>query len=331
MSNPKQDETLVKQIEALIAARAWSDARREIDLAKAGDANPLAMMRLEYLLNSAFREDGGIQARHDRVMTELASTACEGAGRLAGRVAIVTGAASGIGLATALLFAREGAAVIAADIDEAGLYALHEATRHFGERFDCIRTDVASDSSVKTMVEQVTKAYGRIDALVNNAGINQEGGVLALSLEQWERTIDTNLSSVYRVCHFAVPEMVRHGAGGSIVNMASMQGIAGFPNSSAYAASKGGIIALTRQLMRDFARYQIRVNSISPGVVKTPIFDRVDNKARIFELVGGYAPLGFVGLPEDIAFASLFLASDESRYVTGINMVVDGGTTARSL
>lgn len=329
MSSPKQDETLVKKIEALIADRAWSDARREIYLAKAGDVNPLAVMRLEYLLNSASREDGGIQARHDRVMSELASTAREHTGRLAGRVAVVTGAASGIGLATALLFAKEGAAVIAADIDDAGLRALHEATRHFRERFDCIHTDVASDASVKTMVEQVVKKHGRIDALVNNAGINQEGGVLALSPEQWQRTIDTNLSSVYRACHFAVPEMVRHGGGGSIVNMASIQGMAGFPNAAAYAASKGGIVALSRQMMRDFARYQIRVNSVSPGVVKTPIFDKLQNKERVLELTASYTPLGFVGASEDVAFACLFLASDESRYVTGVNLTVDGGMASR--
>ena len=269
-----------------------------------------------------------LSRKHQLRMAALASKK-SGAGRLAGKVAIVTGAASGIGRAIAVLFAREGARVVVADINRAGGNETVSAIASLGGTGIFLQADVTSDASIREMVFQTARIYRRVDILVNNAGAIVEGGLLTLPPEQWQRALEINLTSVYRCCRFALPEMIKTGEGGSVIIMASVQGIAGFWESSGYAAAKGGLLSLTRQLARQFASQQIRVNAVSPGVISTPIFDRAANKKLMFGMVSNYTPAGFIGVPEDIAFASLFLASDESSYVTGTNLVVDGGMTMR--
>jgi NAD(P)-dependent dehydrogenase (short-subunit alcohol dehydrogenase family) len=265
---------------------------------------------------------------HVEKMTHLTTTTKNG--RLHGKVAIVTGAAGGIGRATALLFANEGAKVVVADIlPEEGQQTVNEIVA-CGGRGLYIQTDVTSDTDIKTLIRKTTESYQRIDILVNNAGANIEGSILALTTDQWQRALDINLSSVYRCCRDAIPHIVQSG-GGSVIIMASVQGIAGFWDSSAYAAAKGGLIALTRQLARQFASSHVRVNSVSPGVILTPIFKQTANREQMFEIVSNYVPIGHIGVPEDVAFANLFLASDESSYITGINIVTDGGMTMRGV
>jgi NAD(P)-dependent dehydrogenase (short-subunit alcohol dehydrogenase family) len=264
---------------------------------------------------------------HLATMSDLATRNVR---RLQARVAIVTGAGSGLGRAIALLFAREGARVVVADIDaQGGEETLRRITANGGSGVFA-RTDVTSEDALSRMVSYSLSEYSRIDILVNNAGINVEGSVSDLSPERWQHTLDVNLASVYRCCHAVLPRIVAVG-GGSVINIASVQGISGFQGSGAYASSKGGVLALTRQLARDLAPHRVRVNAISPGVIITPIFDQTQNREAMFETVASFTPLGHLGVPEDIAFACLFLASQEASYITGINLVVDGGMTMRGV
>ena len=292
-------------------------------------AKLLALPALQPPIHSA-RLSASEQKTRDHQARLAALAAGAGGGRLAGKVALVTGAASGIGRATALLFAREGARVVVADIDEPGGNRTAGAITSAGGVGLFVPADVTSDDSIRGAVARAKNVYDKVDVLVNNAGVNVEGGLLTLPPERWQRALDLNLTSIYRCCRFAVPEMVRAG-GGSVVNMASVQGIAGFWDSAAYAAAKGGVLSLTRQLARQFAGEGVRVNAVSPGVVATPIFETVANRREMFEAVATHTPLGLIGTPEDVAFASLFLAADESAYVTGQNLVVDGGMTMRGV
>ncbi len=230
----------------------------------------------------------------------------------------------------AVLFAREGARVIVADINkESGEETVRQLQAGNGLAI-FVQVDVTEDNSVQEMVARLTDSYNRVDILVNNAGANVVGGVLSLPLDRWEKGVELNLTSVYRCCQFVVPEIIKAG-GGSVIIMASVQGIAGFWESSAYAAAKGGLISLTRQLACDLANQRVRVNSISPGVILTPIFNSIEGKDTMFKTVSEHAPLGHIGVPEDVAFAAVFLASDESSYITGTNLVIDGGMTMRGV
>jgi NAD(P)-dependent dehydrogenase (short-subunit alcohol dehydrogenase family) len=267
-------------------------------------------------------------AEHQTRMSDLAMK--RDVGRLFGKVAIVTGAASGLGQAIAVLFAREGANVVVADINDNGGQETVKRITDNGGSGNFLLTDVTSDAAIQDMVSRTLSLHARVDILVNNAGINIEGGVLTLSPEKWQQALEMNLTSVYRCCRFIVPKIISAG-GGSIINMASVQGVAGFLDSSGYAAAKGGLISLTRQLARQFADKRVRVNSISPGVVLTPIFDHAKHREIMFAIVSNHTPLGHIGVPEDIAFACLFLASEESSYITGHNLVVDGGMTMRGV
>ena len=245
-------------------------------------------------------------------------------GRLRGKVAIITGGASGLGLATAILFAREGAKVVIADIKRG---AADEIASEGGEAL-YVRTDLLVDSDVEAMVRQAITTYGRIDILVNNAGAVVQGSVTDLSPEQWQRALDLNLTSAYRCCKHAIPHMIKSG-GGSVIMTSSIQGVSGNMDHAGYAAAKGGLIALTRQVARQYGLFQLRANCVSPGIILTPIFEAMGDLEWMIGMVADYTPLGILGEPEDIAYLNLFLASDESSYITGINVVADGGMTMR--
>jgi NAD(P)-dependent dehydrogenase (short-subunit alcohol dehydrogenase family) len=251
-------------------------------------------------------------------------------GRIEGRTAIITGAGSGIGKATALLFSTHGAKIIIADRDEKKGKQAEVEIRKRGGKATFFKTDVVSLPSVASLMQNSDITYGSASILVHCAGINMPGGVLSLSEQEWDLTIQTNLTSTFYLTKEVIPQM-RKISYGSIVLMSSVQGLAGFLESSAYAASKGGVISLTRQLARDFAGDRIRVNCISPGVIKTEIFDHIEGRESMFAAVSNYTPLGHLGDPLDVAYACLYLASDESSYITGVNLAVDGGMTMRSV
>jgi len=249
--------------------------------------------------------------------------------RLRGKVAIITGAGSGIGRATALLFAEEGAKVVICDIAESGAEVCKEITEKGGEAM-FIRSDVSKVEDVAYLIKKTIEGYGRLDVLINNAGIPSHGTVLDIAVAEWDRVLDVNLKGAFLCSKYAIPEMIK-GGGGVIVNVASVLGLVGGKGEVAYCTSKGGLIALTKALALDFAEYKIRVNCICPGSVETPMRQRImaqktPEERRAAELK---IPIKRVAKPEEIARAILFLASEESSYITGSVLVVDGGWTAR--
>ena len=249
------------------------------------------------------------------------------AGRLEGKACLVTGAASGIGRATALRFAEEGARVAVADIraQEA------EATaRELGGEAIAVELDVTSPGSIAAGLERTREAFGGLDVVVNNAGVTIVGAAHELAEADWDRELDTNLKSVYLVSKAAWPLLLE--GGGAIVNTASIAGLWAIPNDAAYCASKAGVIMLTKCMALDGAKAGIRVNCVCPGYTQTPMIegyfaDQPDpEEARRF--AAQLHPLGRLGAPRDIADAMVYLASDEAGWVTGTALVVDGGLTS---
>ncbi len=252
--------------------------------------------------------------------------------RLLGRTALVTGAAMGIGEAIARLFAQEGAKVVAADIDERTGTATANEIRAAGGHCIFRRCDVSNESEVKATVASGSKEFGQsIDILVNVVGISHESPAHLLDLADWERILKVNLTSMFLCAKHVLPGMLaaKHG---TIVNIASVQGLFGFPSFPHYASSKGGIISLTRQLAREYAGQGIRVNCIAPGTVETPmaaqVIARAPNPAALRAEWEKMHPLGRIGRPIDVAWGSLYLAGDESSWVTGQCLVIDGGLSA---
>ncbi|HUA76543.1 MAG TPA: SDR family NAD(P)-dependent oxidoreductase [Acetobacteraceae bacterium] len=263
------------------------------------------------------------------------------AGRLDGKVAIITGAGCvgpgwGNGRAAAVLFAKEGARVFAVDRDPAAMEETLARAAEFSGTITAHSCDVLDPEAVAFMVESCRAAYGRLDILVNNVGGSARGGPVDLSEEAWDRQIDTNLKSVFLTCKHVLPVMVAQG-GGAIVNTASSSGIRWTGSAQVgYAASKAGVIQFSRVTAVEFAPHHIRVNTVIPGQMHTPMVEARlagqraggDVEALLAQRVARI-PLGFMGDGRDTAYAALFLASDEARFITGTEIVVDGGMTVR--
>jgi NAD(P)-dependent dehydrogenase (short-subunit alcohol dehydrogenase family) len=250
--------------------------------------------------------------------------------RLANKAAIITGAGSGIGREAALIFAREGARVLVADVNTEGGASTVEAIRDAGGDAFFLRTDVSQAADVEGMVARAEASFGRLDVLFNNAGIfpADDDSVTNTSEDTWDLVMNVNLKSVFLGCKFGIPAMQRAG-GGSIINTASFVAVMGAATPQiAYTASKGGVLSMTREIAIEFARQNIRVNALCPGPVQTPLLERIlsDPDKRARRVV--HLPPGRFAEAIEIANAALFLASDESSYVNGATFLVDGGLTA---
>jgi meso-butanediol dehydrogenase/(S,S)-butanediol dehydrogenase/diacetyl reductase len=251
--------------------------------------------------------------------------------KLEDKVAVITGAGSGIGRATAILFAAEGARVVVADVVRAAGEETVEQIRQDGGMGVFAHADVTKESDVATMVQLAVETYGRLDVLYNNAGVTLPATVTATTEDIWNKTIDINLKGVMLGCKYAIPAMLKHSSG-SIINTASMLGLVASPNQAPYCAAKGGVVMLTKQVAVDYAGHNIRANCICPSEVDTPMHrkfiaessDPEATRQRLLERI----PLGRVASPEEIARVALFLASDDSSYITGVALPVDGGLTA---
>jgi NAD(P)-dependent dehydrogenase (short-subunit alcohol dehydrogenase family) len=251
--------------------------------------------------------------------------------RLDGKVALVTGGASGIGRATALAFAQCGASVLVADLDEAGARGTVEEIQRCGAKARWLRTDVSSEADCARMVAAAVEAYSRLDVAFNNAGIMASyGEKLHESTEaDWDRLMAVNLKGVFLCMKHELKQMLVQG-GGAIVNTASAVGLIGTPNSVTYPAAKHGVVGLTRCAALQYARSGIRINAICPGLVETPITQRMREQEPGFdEKRANFVPMGRISSPEEIAQAVVWLSSGAASYVTGTSMLVDGGWVAR--
>ena len=252
--------------------------------------------------------------------------------RLAHKLAIVTGAASGIGRATAKLFAGEGARVALLDKNAPGLRELAHAIRQAGAQAETWEVDLSEGARAEEVIRKVVGQMGKVDILINNAATYASQSLSEVTLEMWHRILDTNLTA-YFVCARAVAREMRRQGGGSIVNVASVHRLISEPGAGAYAASKGAVAQLTRNLAIELAPANIVVNSISPGFIRTAmsVVDGVDETTTDhflnYYINSGRIPLRRAGLPDEIAAAALFLASRECQYLTGADLVVDGGLT----
>ncbi len=247
--------------------------------------------------------------------------------RLNGKVAIITGAASGIGKATAILFAEHGAKIVVADINEDGGKETVADIQDEGNDAIFVKTDVTVKSDTEQMVEQTIASYGKLDILLNSAGIAMRLPVAELSEEDWHRCLDVNLTGVFLSSKAAIPAMQNNGCG-SIINMSSIYGIVGADVRAAYVASKGAVTNLTRGMALDYASDNIRVNCICPGFVETPLVAGVVKTPEEYQKLADKHPLRRLAKPEEIAYGALYLASEESSFVTGIALPIDGGYTA---
>ncbi|HUN51091.1 MAG TPA: glucose 1-dehydrogenase [Candidatus Sulfotelmatobacter sp.] len=254
--------------------------------------------------------------------------------RLQDKVALITGGASGIGKATALLFAREGAKVAVSDLNAAAGEALAAELRQIGPGAIFIHHDASSESAWKAAVAAVKRAFGRLDVLLNGAGIALRKSLLDTSLEEWRKVQAINLDGVFLGTREGVAAM-RESGGGSIINISSIAGLVGLAQSSAYCASKGGVKLFTKSAALEAAAagWNVRINSVHPGYIETPMvlgpIETTANGERLKKNIVDRHPIGRMGKPEEIAEGILFLASDAASFVTGAELVIDGGYTAQ--
>lgn len=252
--------------------------------------------------------------------------------RLRNKIAIITGAGSGIGRTTALLFSEEGAKVAIVEIDkERGQDTVDMITRK-GREGLFIPTDITDPSQVKSMVTKVIEAYGKINILVNNAGLYVQGDAVNTNEEQWDRIMAVNLRAAFLCCKYNIPQMIESG-GGVVINVSSEAGIVAIKNQVAYNTSKAGLISLTKSIALDFASQNIRANCVCPGTTQTPLvasaLAKQADPERARREVEKVRPANRLGKPEEIAYGILYLASDESPYATGAVLSIDGGYTAQ--
>ena len=254
-------------------------------------------------------------------------------GRLDGKVSIVTGGASGIGAATAALFAREGAAVCIGDIQTEQASSLATEIRDQGGRAIAIEADVSKPQDAERLVEETVNEFGALHILNNNAGIVIPGNAVAQSLEEWDQTLGVNLNAIFYCSKYAIPHVIKSG-GGAIINTACIAGLYDAErNLAAYCASKGGAILLTKQMAIDYARAGIRVNCIAPGWVESPnhndsVID-TGGRDRLQSYIDSFVPMARQGNPEEVASLALFLASDDASLITGATVAADGGLSAQ--
>ncbi|WP_028562136.1 SDR family NAD(P)-dependent oxidoreductase [Paenibacillus pinihumi] len=249
--------------------------------------------------------------------------------RLQGKVTLITGAASGIGKSTALLFASQGASVIVNDLDQVKGEETVQEIRDNGGEAAFIQADVTNPESVKSMVEQALAKYGQIDVLFNNAGVSGVGALHELEPEQWDRVMGINIKGVFIPSKYVLPHMMERKSG-SIINMSSCIAEIGLARRASYAASKGAVLALTKSMQVDYASYGIRVNALLPGTIYTPFVEQYlkssyDDPEAAIAAIKTRQLSGDLGLPEDVAQAALFLASDESKFMMGSPLYIDGG------
>jgi NAD(P)-dependent dehydrogenase (short-subunit alcohol dehydrogenase family) len=252
--------------------------------------------------------------------------------RLNDKVSLITGAARGIGKASALMFAKEGSIVVIADIDEENGKKIEKEIIDNGGKALFIKADLSKSQDVINLTSSVADKFGRLHILYNNAGVfwkKKDGPVTEIDEEVWDRILEINLRSTFLCCKYAIPEIIKSG-GGSIINTASSAGVLGVPGCDAYTATKGAIVSMTRSMAAEYGSSNVRVNCIVPTHIYTEMFEESTKNDPGFDENKFFKtfPLGKYGRPEDIANAALFLASDESLFTTGSMIVVDGGVTS---
>lgn len=248
-------------------------------------------------------------------------------GRLAGKSAFITGSASGIGRAIAILFASEGAPVVVADCDETGGAETAALIEESGGEGVFLNMDVTDEESVRSVVGATIERFGRLDVLVNNAGIVLMAGAVETTVEDWDRVQAVNLRGYFLCSKHAIPQMQRQG-GGAIVNIASIGALVGIGAHAAYNASKAGVLGLSRQMAVDYGSNNVRVNCVCPTATDTPLIRGLGTRGGALRAMAALHPLRRLPEPIDIAYAALFLASDEARCITGAVLPVDSGWTA---
>ena len=253
--------------------------------------------------------------------------------RLRGKIALVTGAGSGIGRAAALLFAREGAKVVAGAFEDGDAEAIEAAAADLPGEIEAAYGDVSSEADAKGLVERAVERFGGLDILANNAGIVVTGDAVETTEEAWRRVLDVNAKGTWLCSKHAIPRMLERG-GGAIVNTASINAIRGNHRLAAYAASKGGVMALTMSMALDYADRNIRVNCVCPATIGGTrmvqrALDQQDDADEHLKYMLAKHPMARIGKPEEVAYAILFLASDESSFITGVTLPIDGGRSIR--
>lgn len=252
--------------------------------------------------------------------------------KLAGKVAVITGAASGIGLATARLFAQDGAHLFLGDVDEEAGRRAAEEIEADGARADFVRTDVTSGDDVRRLIDGAVERYGKLDIIFNNAGIALAKPIPDTSEEEFDRIVAINFKGVFLGCKYAIPRLLENPDGGVILNMSSNGGLVGRPGDPLYSSTKHAVMGLTKSLALTYADKGIRVNALCPGAIETPMIwaslgpddDREEHVRRVL----ANSPTPRIAAPEEVARAALFLASSDSSYVNGVGLAVDGGKAA---